>query len=289
MTRRFKMLRPPGKLMRPPIPYYGGKYHLAKQLISLMPEHECYVEPFGGSAVVLINKPPVELEVYNDIDGEIVNFFRVLRDRSDELIRLLKLTPYSREEFALCLESTDDPLEQARRTFVKMRMGFSACRNLTPGNWKYNVKPSKGSAKNLLSFMNSIEWLPEIVERLKLVQIECRDALEVIQKFDSETTFFYLDPPYLEDTLQRSDLYLYHLPRERHIELAKLLKNIKGKFLLSGYSNPLYDELYKDCYSLTFNVVCIAGRKVGQPRTRRTEVVWANYELPSLAELQEAK
>lgn len=256
---------------------------MAKKIVSLMHEHHCYVEPFGGAANVLLNKPPSPIEVYNDLNDEIVNFFRVLRERRDELLALLRLTPYARAEFVRCLEPSDDPLEQARRTYVKQRMGYSAIQTLTPGNWKCSkTVTSGGKAKAVNAFYTGIDNLDAIVERFRRVQIECLPATDVIKRYDGPDTLFYIDPPYaMESRNGNGRVYTLEMTDEEHEELASLLHSIKGKALISGYDCPLYSRLYANWDRVEFNTVAWARRKEGgEKRTGRTEVIWANFKLP---------
>lgn len=272
--------------MRGPFPYYGGKFYIAKKIVALFPPHRVYVEPYGGSAAVLLTKPPSPIEVYNDLNEDVVNFFQVLRERRDELLALLHLTPYARAEFVRCLKVEGDPLERARRVYVRQRMGFSAIQRLTPGNWRYSKSSTAGGeAKTTHEFYKGIEHLKAVAERFKRVQIECLPALDVIERYDGEDTLFYLDPPYPKESRDASsgDVYALEMSNDEHVELAETLRSIKGKALVSGYSCPLCDELYAGWDRIEFPAVAWSRRKVsGELRTKRTEVVWANFSLPKI-------
>lgn len=262
--------------MLAPFPYIGGKHLLAKKIIAWFPPHVTYVEPFGGAANVLLNKEPSEVEVYNDLNSEVYNFFRVLRERCDELVEKLRLTPYSRREFVACLEPSDDPLEQARRTFVKFRQGYGAKQTLVPGNWLTNITANK----NVPAFLAAIERLPEIALRLRSVYLECLPASEVITKYDTPNTLFYLDPPYLPDARKSKRDYDLEMTADEHVELARLLHSIKGRAVISGYPSELYETLYGDWDFATFDVpLCRQTRREGAQIQRRTEVIWANFAL----------
>lgn len=270
--------------MRAPITYYGGKQYMYKKIIALFPLHQTYVEPFGGAASVLLSKEPSPVEVYNDIDGDIVNLFRVLRDRGDELIHKLQLTPYAREEFVTCLENQcDDPVERARRTFVRFRQSFYG-KGDTPGRWGYSVSLSrKDKASTVSHWLSAIdEVLPQVIARFREVQIEHSDALDLITRYDTLNTLFYCDPPYISESRVDANSYLNEMTNDEHLQLLKLLLNIKGMAVLSGYHNLLYDSKLVNWAYREFDAVSWSS---GKPRTRqgkggkaprRTEVVWLN-------------
>jgi DNA adenine methylase len=238
-------------VMRPLIRYHGAKWMIAPWIISYIPTHRIYVEPYGGGASILLRKSRSHEEVYNDLDSDIVNLFRVVRDNGKELTRLLKCTPFSREEYEQAYMPTDDPIEKARRTVVRGYMGRSA--NGTTGKISEDGKVSTGfRAKSDRSgrtaarvWENYTVALQNIIERLQGVVIENRDALEVIQRHDSKNTFFYIDPPYLSSVRDAGSDYRYELTENQHIELANLLNEVKGAVMVSGYHSELYDELYK--------------------------------------------
>jgi len=231
---------------RPILEYHGGKWRSAPWIISHFPEHRKYVEPYGGGASVLLRKTPSFKEVYNDLNGEIVNLFRQARNNGEELCRVVNLTPYSREEFNLAFEPCTDPLEQARRTILRSMFGF--------GTYGVSRITKKEDANKLTGYSGATEkWvsyplaLKKIVERLRCVNIENKDALEIIEIYDSPDTLFYVDPPYVSHTRtgDASD-YEYEMTDKQHILLAEKLHSVKGKVLLSGYECVLYEKLYGD-------------------------------------------
>lgn len=180
---------------RPPLRYFGGKFRLSKWIIPNLPPHKCYVEPFGGGAGVLLNKAPSYNEVYNDLDGEVVNFFRMLREHPDELIRAIELTPYARAEQVQAFnEPADNPLERARRLYVRCWQSYGGGRTQWSTGWRYEIGDTRG--KRIIDDWNETDHLQAVVSRLKNVQIENDDALRVIERFDSDDTLFYCDPPY---------------------------------------------------------------------------------------------
>jgi DNA adenine methylase len=202
---------------------------------------------------VLLRKPRSEREVYNDIDSDIVNVFRVLRDYPGELARVLGLTPYSREEYELACEPSDDPVERARRSIVRLGMGHSgagaqydpfggnASRGSPPG---FSTGDLRVGGSVVSSWVSHIDMLGDIVERVRGVTIEHRDALELLPVWDSTGTVFYADPPYLSDTRRSKSIYKYEMTEERHVALAKALCQLEGSVLVSGYDSPLYNDLY---------------------------------------------
>jgi DNA adenine methylase len=235
---------------RPLLRYHGGKWRIAPWIISHFPPHKIYVELFGGGGSVLLRKNRSYAELYNDLDGEIVNLFRVARDRGNELVEKLFLTPYSNEEFKRSYEPADDPLEQARRTVTRSFMGFgsAAATQATKDNnpltgFRSNTKRTGGSPAR--EWMNYPNALVNIIDRLRDVTIENRNALEIIPTHESENTLFYADPPYLASVRDYGRDYRYEMSEEEHIQLAEKLNQVKGVVVVSGYHSALYDELYK--------------------------------------------
>lgn len=259
--------------------WYGGKYSHLNWLLPLLPQTTHFCEPFGGSAAVLLNRKPSLVETYNDIDSEVVNFFRVLREQKEALIEAIGLTPFSREEFELALsqpnQSTSD-LEKARRFFIRARQVRSGlAQTASSGRWANCLLTSRaGMAGAVSRWLGSVEGLSEIVQRLLRVQIENASALEVIQRYDSEETLFYCDPPYVHSSRGDSKAYAYEMTDNDHRELAHLLHNVKGKVAISGYQGALMDELYSDWQPMT--EVSKHCHSIKQPRT---EVLWVNYSV----------
>jgi DNA adenine methylase len=215
-----------------------------------MPPHRVYVELYGGAGSVLLRKPLSYVEVYNDIDSEMVNVFRVLRDHPQELVRAIDLTPYSREEYELALEVSEDPVERARRCVVRMCMGHSGVGSqydLAGGNGR---PPGFSTGELLKGGVHAKSWgslvdaLAGIVDRVKGVTIEHKEALDLIPVWDSPGTVFYADPPYLPDVRRKKSVYKYEMTEEQHIALAQALNRVKGSALVSGYDSPLYNDLY---------------------------------------------
>ena len=267
--------------------WYGGKYSHLDWLLPLLPETIHYCEPFGGSAAVLLNRVPSPVETYNDLDSEVVNFFRVLREQKDLLIEAIGLTPFSKEELtAACSEPTKglNDLERARRFFVRARqVRTGLAQTASPGRWAHCKLTSRaGMAGAVSRWLGSVEGLSEIVQRLLRVQIENAPALEVIQRYDSPDTLFYLDPPYPHESRGDSKAYGYEMTDAEHSELAELLHHVKGKVALSGYHCALLDRMYSN-----WSYVEGPVKKVHSVKDFRQEVLWTNYELPDLNAYQE--
>ena len=220
--------------------YPGGKVRISSWVTSFFPRHRIYVEPFGGAAGVLLNKTPSPLEVYNDLNSDLVNFFRVLRDKEKaaELIRRLKLTPYAREEYYSCYPMPEgDDIERARALIVRadMGIGIQGAISSRPMGFAAETKKVRKKAK---VFVNRVENMWEIAERFRSVVIECRDALELIPRYDTPDTLWYMDPPY-------NCRYSFRYPATIDQEaMLGVFKKVSGYVVLSGYMSELYaDEL----------------------------------------------
>ncbi len=232
---------------RPALRYYGGKWRLAPWIISRFPPHQNYVEPCGGAASVLLQKPRSPLETYNDLDGNVVNFFRVLRDQPDELIRKIRLTPFAREESeAVKLSLNGNAIECARQMFVRCNFSTAA----RPGaNISTNWGPQTfhGQSYTLRSWQ--VEQLKAeletVAQRFAGVQIENRDALEVIRVYDNEQAVIYFDPPYVASERTSKDVYAHEWTDGDHATAAVMLRHCQGYAVVSGYACPLYTELYE--------------------------------------------
>lgn len=226
---------------RPALRYFGGKFMLADWIISFMPEHKVYVEPFGGGASVLLKKPSVYAEIYNDKDSEIVNVFKMLRDRPAELKRLLELTPWARDEFDLSKVECEDELEKARRTIARSFMGFAdATTGPKHAGFRAVMSQGKPAAKVFADYPNFID---QFTQRLRGVVIENRCGLKVMQEHDSESTLHYVDPPYVHSSRKSKNNYRHELDDKSHEELCDFLTSLKGSVLLSGYENSIYERL----------------------------------------------
>lgn len=257
--------------------WYGGKYSHLDWLLPLLPESHHYCEPFGGSAAVLLNRMPSPVETYNDVDGDVVVFFSVLREQPDELVRLLSLTPFSREEFYLSLQKengTIDRIERARRFFVRARqVRTGLAQTATLGRWANCKNTSRGGMSGVVSrWLGSVRDLPEISNRLLRVQIESRPAIELIKLYDDKNTLFYCDPPYPHKSRGDNRAYLYEMDDSSHEELALALNRCKGKVAVSGYRCDLMDTMYSDWRRTDAEPkMCHSIKKT------RSEALWMNY------------
>jgi DNA adenine methylase len=257
--------------------WYGGKFSHLEWLLPLLPMTPYYCEPFAGSGAVLLNRPSSGVETYNDLDGEVVNFFRVLRDQPEELQRVMALTPFSREEFSLAckLDPTQTPLERARRFYVRARqVRTGLAQTASIGRWANCTSTIRAGMSGVVSrWLGAVEQLPDIALRLMRVQIENRPATDCIRLYDSKDTLFYCDPPYIHETRGGSKAYAYEMTDEHHSELAELLNSVKGKVALSNYDCALMDKLYpsKHWRKLKFQRTNHSTKGV------RTETLWTNY------------
>src|SRR6266700_2039288 len=262
--------------------YYGGKFSHLDFILPLLPTHFThYCEVFGGSAAVLINRPPAPVETYNDLDGEVVNFFECLRDHCKELVRLISLTPFSRVELVNALSRATGlaKLERARRFFVRARQTRTGlAQTSSEGRWAHCVLTSRAEMAGAVSrWLGSVEGLPEIVQRLQRVQIENAPAQEVILRYDSPETLFYCDPPYPHEARGDAKAYGYEMTDAEHEKLAKLLHSVRGAVALSGYRCALMDRLYGDWHRVDADT-----RLCNSSKGERTESLWTNYD-PSAA------
>lgn len=257
--------------------WYGGKFSHLEWLLPLLPDCHHYCEPFSGSGAVLLNRKPSAIETYNDIDGDVVNFFRVLRDRSDELIKAISLTPFSREEFHKAIYGTSqgiNDIERARRFYIRARQTRTGlAQTSTLGRWANCINTSRSGMAGVVSrWLGGIESLQEIADRLLRVQIENRPAIDIIKLYDSSRTLFYCDPPYLHSTRGDSKAYGFEMQEMEHIQLAEVLNKIKGKAALSGYRCELMDKLYKNWRRYDAPVkLCHSIKQT------RQESLWMNY------------
>jgi DNA adenine methylase len=257
--------------------WYGGKYSHLNWLLPLLPKTPNYCEPFGGSGAVLLNREPSSVETYNDIDGEVVNFFRVLRDHKKKLIEAIGLTPFSREEFHIACQDFGphlSELERARRFFVRarqVRTGLAQTASL--GRWANCMNTSRNGMSGVVSrWLGSMKGLADVAERLLRVQIENRPAIEILQVYDSPQTLFYCDPPYPHEVRGDSKAYGFEMSDAEHQELAEVLNRIKGLAAVSGYRCDLMDRLYKG-----WRREAAAAKKCHSVKKPRAEVLWMNY------------
>jgi DNA adenine methylase len=260
--------------------WYGGKFSHLDWLLPLLPSCHHYCEPFAGSGAVLLNRVPSPVETYNDIDGEVVTFFRVLRDHHDELIRAIALTPFSREEYHDAIYSLTDNIsnvERARRFYIKARQtrtGLAQTASL--GRWANCKDTSRAGMSGVVSrWLGGVDALDQIALRLLRVQIENRPAVDVIRLYDSPTTLFYCDPPYLHVTRGDVKAYGFEMNEEQHREFAETVNSCKGLVAVSGYDHPLMNDFFKPKrWIKTLGV----EKTIHSTKDTRREALWTNYE-----------
>lgn len=255
---------------RPVLRYFGGKWMLAPWIIEHFPEHRTYVEPFGGGASVLLRKPRSFGEVYNDIDDEIVNVFRVMQTNHGALAEQLKRTPYARREFDLAYEPCTDPLERARRTIVRSFLGFSAVSVSRKAKSGFRGSPQHCHTHPAIDWIGYPALLEQFAERLQGVVIENMSALDLIPRLDSPDTLFYVDPPYVHGSRVESKGYRFEMADADHEALLGLLEGLTGKVVLSGYDHEIYRGLEpKGWVRLDKEALAMNGAK-------RIETLWFN-------------
>lgn len=272
------------------IPYFGGKARMVTLLLKFVPEHEVYVEVFGGAASLLMSKEPARVDVYNDIYGDVVNLFRVIRDPAmfNRFYHMVVFTMYSNEEYRDCRDHfriVNDPVQRAYMWFVTMRQTFSA---MPPGekrsnaHWSFSKKSSsRGMAKCVSAWLSAVDRLQSIHERLQTVQIDHDDFRKVIPRYDDEGVFFYMDPPYVP-SVRRGGEYAHEMSTDDHTKLVDMLLEITGKVVLSGYQNELYTRLEDHGWRrVDIPVKLHADANVGKTRGERVESLWLspNHEL----------
>lgn len=276
---------------RPAARWYGGKWRVAPKIIALFPPHQTYVEPYGGAASVLLRKERSHGEVYNDLDDDVVNLFKVLRNPLDaaRLLDQVALTPFSRTEFKACYEASDDPVERARRLLIRSFMGFGSNAHASPAGGHrstgFRADSSRSGTTPARDWRNYPDALVAIVERLQGVVIECKPAIDVMRQHDRPDTLHYVDPPYLPHLRspgnhydQKYRMYRHELTVEDHGTLLDFLAGLKGMVALSGYASVMYDEALPGWKRVEIAAFADGARK-------RTEIVWLN---PALCEAKAA-
>lgn len=259
---------------RPILRWHGGKWLLAPWIIDHFPPHRVYTEVYGGAASVLLRKPRSYSEVYNDLDGEVVNLFRVVRDEDmgARLVAMLRLTPFSREEFDGSYQSSGDPVERARRLVVVSFMGFGSNAHNTETKTGFRANNNRSGTTPAHDWANYPKCLEAIIERMRGVVIESRPAVKVLVQQDGPDTLHYVDPPYVHSTRdagERQRDYRFEMSNHDHNYLSRVLHTLKGGVILSGYPSELYTELYGGWNQVRRTSLADGARK-------RIEVLWIN-------------
>lgn len=252
--------------------YPGGKWRIADWIISHFPPHKVYCEPFFGSGAVFFKKRPSYIETINDINGDIVNLFRVCREHPSELAVAIALTPWAREEYIDCYEIEGDDVERARRLLVRHHQSFGTT-NSNLNTWRNSQ--TYNSPRCPAQWAELPETVMQLCGRLKEAQIENVDALTLIERYDDPQTLLYLDPPYLQG-LRKRGLYKHEMTEEGHERLLELITRSKSKICLSAYDSELYNEKLKDWYTAEKPTIA----QMGLPRT---EKLYMNYAPDLLA------
>lgn len=263
--------------------YFGGKFTWVDQIYPYFPEHVHFVDVFCGSLAVTLNKPFSQIDTANDINSEVVNFFRVLRDQPEELIFLLKLTPVSREEYNNCWQGSSDieitDLEKARRFFVRVRQSFYGL-GIQRKNKGWHLAKTVNrckKAETVSKWYNGIDKLYAIMDRLLNIQFEHQCYSELIPKIDFPGAFFFLDPPYPEESRSSKNDYKYDFKDSDHEDLANLSHSIDGKAMICSYDCDIMNDLYHDWIKITFPV------KLNNIRSKKVqECIWMNYDPPAV-------
>jgi DNA adenine methylase len=261
-----------------PLKWAGGKSYLARKIAALLPPHVTYVEPYAGGLSVLLEKDPANsAEIVNDLNGELTNFWRVLQAPLlfERFQRIVEAIPFSEAEFLATQQPIEDATERAVRFFVR-------CRQSRTGSFKSFATLTKnrlrrGMQEQASAWLAAIDGLPAVHARLRRVVILNRDAIEVIRQHDAATTAFYVDPPYVLDTRSVKEHYEFELKDDQHVELLDALAGIKGRFLLSGYRCPLYDEWAARHAFRRADFDQPNQMAGGRAKDRRIESVWMNY------------
>jgi DNA adenine methylase len=261
--------------MKTPISYYGGKQKLVPTILPMLPAHNMYVEPFVGGGAIFFSKPPSHIEVINDTNTELINFYRMLQNKFVELDSMVKVTLHSRRLHKDASVVYDYPhlFDEVKRAWAVWVLSTQSFCAQLDGSWGYD-KTKNTTTKKISNKRN--EFSEEMAIRMQNVQLECADALYIIKSRDTINTFFYCDPPYFNSDCGHCDGY-----SEQDFEnLLKLLSEIKGKFLLSSYPSPLLQRYIKaqgwhfKCFESGVSV----NSKSGYIK-RKWEMLTANYEL----------
>lgn len=257
--------------MKRVLKYPGSKWNLAPKLLTLIPEHHTYLEPFFGSGALFFSKTPSAIETINDMDNNVVNLFSCIRNDPERLARMVMAVPYSRSQYEQSYKAEcNDPYENALQFLVKCWQGYGFRTNGYMVGWKNDIQ-GRESMYALWDWYRLPEKVIETAERLRKVQIENRPALEVMKRFDYKNVFMYLDPPYVLDT-RTGKQYLYEMTDQNHVELLEFCIKSKAKIMLSGYESDLYSSILKDWNKKQFDSCSEMGLK-------RKETIWFNYDV----------
>lgn len=265
------------KPSRPLLRFHGGKWLQADDIIAFFPPHRRYVEPYGGAASVLFRKERCHAEIYNDLDHELVNLFRVLRDArtAEKLVHALHLTPFARVEFNEAYAATHERVEQARRLIIRSFMGFGSDGATGEYRTGFRSNSNRSGTTPARDWRNYPDALPALIERLRGVVIESSDAIAVMRKHDGPETLHFVDPPYMLDLRSRANrrrgggTYRHELTSEQHVALLEAIKQLAGMVILCGYPSELYDHALKGWRR-------VERAAMADGAAPRIEVLWIN-------------
>ncbi|MFD0862090.1 DNA adenine methylase [Sungkyunkwania multivorans] len=266
------------KKISPPFGYFGSKNKLAIELCKNLPPHNCWIEAFCGSSAVTLAKPPAPIEIINDIDSEIVNLFRQLRNNSNMLCEQIELTPYSEEELFNARNKVDglNDVERARQFLIKSMMAINGAFGDRKGGFSYSDSYSRNNKEARVNRWNNLpDRLKKVVSRLRDVRIENKDAKKLIERFiDRPATLIYLDPPYLAERvngyeIEANDCYF-------HLDLLNLICNSKSMIFISGYRNELYNDLLTKDKGWSVKEIETTTQGSNGSAKKRIEVIWMN-------------
>lgn len=264
-------------IRKPALRYHGAKFRLAPWIMSFFPVHRCYVEPFGGAAGVLLQKPRAYAEVYNDLDGDVVNFFTVLRDpvQRERLVEACRLTPYARAEFDQAWGEATDPVERARRIAIRAQMGFGSA-GASKGTTGFRIDTKRACGTSQQHWADYPDALAAVARRFSGVLIENRPAIDVMQQHDDENTLHFVDPPYMHETRVRgagkARYYRHEMTDDQHNALLDAVLQLKGMVVISGYAT----EMYADRLGAWSTQQTSARISAGRWGACRIERVWIN-------------
>ena len=258
---------------RPILRWHGGKWLLAQWILQYFPPHRVYVEPFGGAASVLLQKKRSYSEVYNDLDGDVVNLFRVLQHpkHSRELHRKLIVTPFARAEFELAYQKSRSPVETARRLIIRSFMGFGSDGSLRISRTGFRANSNRSGTTPAHDWVNYPTALVQIIERFAGVVVEQRPAAAIMRQHDDPEALHYLDPPYLPETRQQpgKHRYAFEMSVSDHEDMLSLIRDLKGMVILSGYHSKLYDRVLAKWKR-------VEKKTYADGALKRVEVLWIN-------------
>ena len=266
-------------MVKSPLCYMGGKYHIANWIASHFPPHKLYVDVFGGAAHVLCAKAPASLEIYNDLDGDLTNLFEIIRTKPRDFVRRFRYLMYSERIYRWCVKESDlkEPVERAVLYFFKLRACFAG--RITQRSFGHG---HKGGCSNAKSYRTALRLIPAMAERLAEVEIHNQDFRHEITRCDSADTLFYLDPPYMMQNAGNGRYYTFDFAEQDHYALAELLRSIKGMAVLSYYPHPVLDEIYKQWACYEIQTVAYSSRitrhSTSRIRSRRTERLYCNFQ-----------